>query len=112
VATVDATAGIRAAIQRYSQAFEQKDANSLRKIWPNMGDKYSGFKSSFENASSIRMRVNIESVDLDPDGATAVAKALVSLDYTPKGAKSNSRTDTAIFRLARSNGAWIIMDVR
>jgi serine/threonine protein kinase/uncharacterized protein YbaR (Trm112 family) len=112
VATVDAETGIRAAIQRYSQAFEQRDANALRRIWPNMGDKYSGFRSSFENASSIRLRVDIQSVDLEPDGATAVAKALVSLDYTPKGAKSNSRTDTAIFRLAKSNGAWIITDVR
>jgi len=112
VVTEDADAGVRAAVQRYSQAFEQRDANALREIWPNMGDKYSGFRSSFENARSIRMRVNIQGVDLDPNGATAVAKAQVSLDYTPKGAKSNSHTDTAVFHLAKSNGAWIITDVQ
>ena len=110
--TEDADAGVRAAVQRYSQAFEQRDANALREIWPNMGDKYSGFRSSFENARSIRIRVAIQGVELDSNGGTAVAKALVSLDYTPKGAKSNSRTDTAVFHLAKSNGAWIITDVQ
>jgi eukaryotic-like serine/threonine-protein kinase len=113
VVTVDEASAVRTAIQRYSQAFEQRDANALRKIWPNMGDnRYSGYRASFESASSIRMRINIEGVDLGPDGATAVVKAQVSLEYTPKGAKRNSRTDAEVFRLAKSNGAWIITDVQ
>jgi len=112
VVTEDADAGIRAAIRRYSLAFEQKDADALRKIWPNMGDKYSGYRVSFESAQSIRMRVDINKVDLSSDRATAVVTGQVSQDYTPKGSKTRTSRDAVTFHLARANGAWIIMDVQ
>ena len=112
VGTEDADAGIRAVIQRYSQAFEQKDADALRKIWPNMGKKYSGYRVSFDSALSIRMRVDIDSVNLSSDGATAVVTGQVSQDYTPKGSKTRSSRDVVTFHLARTNDAWIIADVR
>jgi eukaryotic-like serine/threonine-protein kinase len=110
---IDANAAVQAAIQRYSQAFEHKDANALRQIWPGMGDKYSGYKSAFEGANSIRMRVSVQSIDLSADGATAVARASVSQDYTPKGAKTKSATSPAVFHLTKSSsGTWIISDVQ
>jgi ketosteroid isomerase-like protein len=112
VVTEDANAGIRAVIQRYSQAFEQKDADALRKIWPNMGNKYSGYRVSFDSALSIRMRVDIGNVNLSSDGATAVITGQVSQDYTPKGSKTRSSRDVVTFHLARANGAWIIADVQ
>ncbi len=112
VVTEDADAGIRTVIQRYSQAFEQKDADALRKIWPNMGNKYSGYRVSFESALSIRMRVDIGNVNLSSDRATAVVTGQVSQDYTPKGSKTRSSRDVVTFHLARANGAWIIIDVQ
>ncbi|HEY2351597.1 MAG TPA: protein kinase [Candidatus Acidoferrum sp.] len=108
----DATAAVQAVIQRYAQAFEHRDANALRQIWPGMGDKYAGYKSAFEGARSIRMRVNVQGIDLGADGATAVARASVSQDYTPKGEKTKSVTSPAVFHLAKSNGNWIISDVQ
>jgi eukaryotic-like serine/threonine-protein kinase len=108
----DANVAVQAVIQRYAQAFERKDANALRQTWPNMGDKYARYKSSFEQANSIRMHVNIQSIDVSADGGTAVAKAAVSQDYTPKGAKTRSVTSATVFRLAKSNGTWIISDVQ
>jgi eukaryotic-like serine/threonine-protein kinase len=111
VVSEDADAGIRAAIRRYSQAFEQKDADALRKIWPNMGDKYSSYRVAFESALSIRMRVDIANVDLSSDRATAVVTGQVSQDYTPKGSKTRTSRDAVTFHLAKANGAWIIMDV-
>jgi hypothetical protein len=105
-------AGVRAAIRRYSQAFEQKDANALRKIWPSMGDKYSAYRVSFESAVSIRMRVDINNVDLSSDGATAVVTGRVFQDYTPKGSKTRTSRDAITFHLAMANGAWIITNVQ
>ncbi len=109
---VDPKPAIQAVIQRYAQAFEHKDANALRQIWPNLGDKYSGYKTAFDGANSIRMRVNVQSIDVSEDGLTAVAKALVSQDYTPKGAKTKSVSSSAIFHLTKSNGVWILSDVQ
>jgi hypothetical protein len=109
---MDSKRAVQAVIQRYAQAFEHKDANALRQIWPNLGDKYSGYKTAFDGANSIRMRVNFQSVDVSEDGLTAVAKALVSQDYTPKGAKTKSVSSNTIFHLTKSNGVWILSDVQ
>jgi eukaryotic-like serine/threonine-protein kinase len=110
--TPDSDAAVRAVVQRYAQAFERRDANALRQIWPTMGERYARYKSSFEMASSIRMSVAIDSIQISADGTTAVVTGQVSQDYTPKGAKVNSRSDRAVFHLAKSNGAWAITDVQ
>jgi DNA polymerase III gamma/tau subunit len=111
-AAPDNDAAVRAVIQRYAQAFERRDANALRQIWPSMGDRYGRYKATFEMASSIRMNVAIESVQISSDGASAVVTGQVSQDYTPKGAKVNSRSDRAVFHLAKSNGVWVITSVQ
>jgi serine/threonine protein kinase len=108
----DNDAAVRAVVQRYAQAFERRDANALRQVWPNMGERYARYKSSFELASSIRMNVAIDSVQISTDGTTAVITGRVSQEYTPKGAKMNSRNDRAVFRLAKSNGVWVITDIK
>jgi eukaryotic-like serine/threonine-protein kinase len=108
----DNDAAVRAVVQRYAQAFERRDANALRQIWPNMGERYARYKSSFELASSIRMNVAIDSVQISTDGATAIITGQVFQEYTPKGAKMNSRNDRAVFHLAKSNGVWVITDIQ
>jgi hypothetical protein len=108
----DNDAAVRTVIQRYAQAFERRDANALRQIWPSMGDRYGRYKATFEMASSIRMNVAVESVQISSDGASAVVSGQVSQDYTPKGAKVNSRSDRAVFHLAKSNGIWVITAVQ
>jgi hypothetical protein len=108
----DNDAAVRAVIQRYAQAFERRDANALRQIWPSMGDRYGRYKASFDMASSIRMNVAVDSVQISSDGASAVVAGQVSQDYTPKGAKANSRSDRAVFHLAKSNGVWVITSVQ
>jgi serine/threonine protein kinase/tetratricopeptide (TPR) repeat protein len=108
----DNDAAVRAVIQRYAQAFERRDANALRQIWPSMGNRYGRYKTTFEMASSIRMNVAVESVQISADGAGAVVTGQVSQDYTPKGAKVNSRSDRAVFHMAKSNGVWVITDVQ
>ena len=114
VVTVDNDAAVRAVIQKYVQAFDQKDADALRQIWPNMGPLYARYKRSFEGASSIREQLNIESVDLSPDGTKAVVKGQLSQLYTPKGAKTKGVVNSAAtFHLAKSNyGNWVITDVQ
>ena len=77
-----------------------------------MGGRYARYKSSFELASSIRMNVAIDSVQISTDDATATITGQVFQEYTPKGAKMNSRNDRAVFHLAKSNGVWVITDIK
>jgi eukaryotic-like serine/threonine-protein kinase len=113
VVTVDNDAAVRAVIQKYVQAFDQKDADALRQIWPNMGPLYARLKRAFEGASSIREQLDIESVDLSPDGTKAVVKGQITQDFTPKGDKTKRVKNATVFHLAKSNsGTWVITDVQ
>jgi len=105
-------AAIRAVIQRYGQAFEQRDAGALRQVWPSMGSRYARYQATFEAASSIQMKIDIERIELSADGATAVATGQISQDFTPKGGKSKRIKNATSFHLANVNGSWLIMDVQ
>jgi serine/threonine-protein kinase len=103
---------VRAVIQRYARAFEKKDADTLTKIWPTIGTKYATYKSTFEAASSIRMRMNIQSVDVKPDGTNAIVEARVSEDYTAKDASAAKNSNHAVtFELDNVEGDWLITDI-
>ena len=113
-APANADADVRVAVQRYAEAFNHRDVDALRQVWPTMGPLYARLKVSFESASSIREQVDIQSVDLSTDGTNAVVKGQVSQLYTPKGAKTKGVVKSAsTFHLAKSNsGTWVITDVQ
>jgi eukaryotic-like serine/threonine-protein kinase len=111
-AAVNRENSVRTAIQLYSHAFDQRDADALLQIWPNAGPRYEGFKMWFEKASSVRMHVEVESVQFGPDGTTAVGKAQVSRDYTPIDSRTTRFTDAQVFQLSKVSGAWLITDVQ
>src|SRR5581483_7335577 len=99
---------IKAVLQRYAEAFEQRDPDALRRIWPSLGKRYSGYKRSFDMASSIRLRVEPGEVTIAPDGSRATAEAVVTQDYTPKGQKTLSNKTRSLFQFSKANGNWVI----
>jgi hypothetical protein len=113
VAPVDNEAAVRAVIQRYVQAFDQRNADALRQVWPSIGPLYARYKRAFDGASSIQEQMDIESVDFNADGTQAVVKGQMSQDYTPKGDKTKRVKNASIFHLAKLNsGTWVITDVQ
>jgi serine/threonine protein kinase len=108
----DPAPAIRSVIQRYALAFDQRDADGLRQIWPSMGKRYAGYKNSFGSAASIHMEISISTIDVAADGATATVTSTAVQQYTPKGGKTASLKDTWVFQLALKNGAWLITDVQ
>jgi ketosteroid isomerase-like protein len=110
---VDNDAAVRAVIQKYVQAFDQKDADALRQVWPSIGPLYARYKRAFEGASSIREQLDIESVNLNADGTQAIVKGQMSQDYTPKGDKTKRVKNATVFHLAKlKSGTWVITDVQ
>jgi ketosteroid isomerase-like protein len=103
---------VRSVIQRYIDAFEHRDADALQQVWPKMGDRYSKFKTSFATASSIRMKLDSEQIDIAAGGDTAVATTVIAQDYTAKGQSTRSIRDRTVFKLSKSNGTWRIDDVQ
>jgi hypothetical protein len=106
-------ASVRAVIQRYQQAFEQRDADALRQIWPSMGDRYKKYKQNFGAASSIQIQLTIVDVKMGADGVSATVVATQAQEYSPKGGgKAMSSKDQAIFNLVKTNGTWVITQIR
>jgi len=108
----DNDAAIRSVIHRYEQAFDQRDANALRQVWPGMGSRYARYQSTFAAASSIVMKVDIDHIEVSSDGTTAVASGQFSQDFTPKGGKSKRVNNSTSFRLSNANGSWVISDIQ
>ena len=109
---VDDDGNVRAVIQRYAQAFNQRDADALLQVWPTMGTRYAPIKSAFEKASSIQVQIDIDSIEFSSDSAKAVVKGQMSQDYTLKGYKVRRSKDATVFYLAKSKGTWLITDVK
>ena len=109
----DEVPSVRAAIQRYMDAFDRRDADALRQAWPTMSDQfYASLKSSFAGASAIQIGVANEKIDLGADGTTAVVNADFTQNYTPKGEKTLVKKDHTVFHLVKSNGNWVIRDLQ
>jgi outer membrane protein assembly factor BamD (BamD/ComL family)/ketosteroid isomerase-like protein len=106
-------ADIRATIQRYANAFNNRDADALRSVWPTLGPRYGKYKDSFRMARSIQEQVTIDSVEISADGTKATVRGQSSLDYTSKsGPSPHTVTSKAVFQLAKSAAGWTITDVQ
>ena len=103
---------VRAAIQRYAQAFSQRDADALRQVWPNMGPLYARYKTLFQRVNSISMSVDVEKIQFGADGTTAIVNAQEFQESKMNGYKSGRKQTPRTFQLTRSNGAWVITDIQ
>jgi ketosteroid isomerase-like protein len=110
--TPDNNAAIRSVIHRYEQAFDQRDANALRQVWPGMGNRYARYQATFAAASAIVMKVQIDRIEVSADGTTAMASGQFSQEFTPKGGKAKQISNATSFRLSNVNGSWVISDVQ
>jgi hypothetical protein len=109
----DEAPAVIAAVQRYADAFDQRDVDALRRVWPTMTPAdYGKFKISFAGFSGIQLQVSNEKVELGSDGATAIVNADITRSYTPKGEKPLVSRDHSVFHLVKSKGAWVIKDLQ
>ena len=111
VSKASAEADIRALIQKYDDAYNQRNADALRSIWPTIGSRYNKLKAVFAAASSIREQVSIESIEITPDGTKAVVKGRSSQVFTEKGQSRESK-GMMNFRLVKLGGVWTINDIQ
>ena len=106
----DRDRAVRAAMQLYVSAFEQRNVEALRQVWPSIGSQYESFKLWFRDASSIRMQLQIDSIKFDADG-TATVKVRASRDYTGADSQVTRLREPESFQLSQLNGSWVITDV-
>jgi eukaryotic-like serine/threonine-protein kinase len=106
-------AAIRDVVQRFFQAFDQRNPDELRQVWPSIPQKtYDRYKGSFENMSAIAIQIVSESVKISPDGATAIVSVQTQEAETPRSDKKPQRFSPSwTIQLTKRNGIWVITDV-
>jgi hypothetical protein len=109
-------AAVREVIKRYEQAFERRNVDALREIWPGIDKKrYDKYKDTFGSDITLHVQVLIEvrnmRVEISPDGQRAIITALRFQKTTTKD-QTMSRQDKTVFQLGKTNGIWVISDVQ
>jgi serine/threonine protein kinase len=105
---------IRGVVQSYFNAFQQRNADGLKQLWPTMPQKmYDAYKGSFVQLSSATITPVSWDVKRSPDGATATVSVQSELVEVPKNGSKETRTAAPwAFQLVKRNGAWSLTDVR
>jgi hypothetical protein len=104
---------IRAAVQNYFNAFQQKNADGLKQVWPTMPHKtYEKYKNAFGLLSSMTITVLNEEVKRSSDGSTARVSVQSEQYEVPKDDKKpETRSTSWTFQLSKKGGVWRITDV-
>jgi serine/threonine-protein kinase len=110
--SVDESAAVGNVIKKYEQAFDDKNVDELRQIWPDIGQKYADYKKAFENAQAQHVEVVNQTVKISDNGEQATVTGSLINSYTPKGSKMMKRTDRVQFELIKQNGTWVIRNVQ
>jgi len=110
-------AAIREVINRYEQAFQQRNIDALRAIWPGIDRRrYDKLKNTFDRDIALHVQVQMEvrsmRVEISPDGQRATIAALLFQQHTPEGGAPKSREDQTVFHLSKANGIWVISRVQ
>jgi eukaryotic-like serine/threonine-protein kinase len=109
--TSDRERAVRTAMQLYANAFERRDVDALRQVWPSIGSQYESFKLWFQGVKSIRMQVPIGSIQFDSEGTTATIKTLVTREETSVDSQTKRIREPETFQLSKLDGSWVITDV-
>lgn len=106
-------AAVRSAIQAFFQAFQQRDPDTLKQVWPSMPkQRYERYKSSFGNVDTISIQILSQEVKISPDGGSATVTVQSEEQETPKGEKKPRVFKPSwTFHLVQKDGAWRITDV-
>ena len=99
-------------LQRFSQAFDHKDADQLSSVWPGLQkQELKKIKDSFRDADSIHMELK-PAGEPRIDGERATVTCLRSLLYVFKGGIQKSQQSTVTIELAKQSGSWVIQSVQ
>jgi AAA-like domain/PEGA domain len=99
-------------LQRFGQAFENKDIDQLTAVWPSLTkQEQNKVRNSFRDAKAIRMHLQpAKGIHIDGDRATV--RCLRTSQYTfPGGVEKSESTDVTV-QLQKQAGTWVIQSVQ
>jgi ketosteroid isomerase-like protein len=100
---------IHAALNSYQQAFENKNIDQLRRVWPSIPKQEADRnQQSFHAASQIRMSLPDKSIRITGD--TALVECAQTIQIVAGGNKQTV-ANTAAFSMQKQSGVWVIVRI-
>ena len=94
----------------YGRAIESKDLALFRAVKPNLSrEEERRLQDGFRAVSSQRVRLTLNTVEIQGQDATVVAQRSDTIDA---GGRRQTVDSRQTFRLTRTPGGWIITDIR
>jgi hypothetical protein len=106
----DDEAAIRRVIATYGRAIESKDLSLFRSIKPNLSsEEERRLRDGFRAVSSQQVNLTILTIDRRGQEATVVVRRR---DTIQPGGRPQTAESQQTIRLARTTGAWVILEIR
>jgi hypothetical protein len=106
----DEEAAIRRVIATYGRAIESKDLSLFRSIKPNLSsEEERRLRDGFRAVSSQQVNLTILTIDRRGQEATVVVRRR---DTIQPGGRPQTAESQQTIRLARTAGAWVILEIR
>jgi hypothetical protein len=96
---------VRETMQEYSAAYENLDAERVKKIQPAMD--LETLKRTFRDMRELKVTIDTIKV-LSTDGTVTRVSARVTQVLTPRAGTKQTSTVTRVFRLKKQDAAWVI----
>jgi hypothetical protein len=90
------------AVSRYRQAFEARDLQALKAVWPGLSrDEQNSFQNFFRIARTVQLRLTqVGEPEITPGGATARYRRLVNASDERRALPAQEQTIKITFRKA------------
>jgi len=102
-------AAVMATLREYAAAQESLSVDAVRRVYPTINAE--ALARSFRALSSQQVEI-VGDDQITIDGTNAIVRCLVRQAFTPKVGQRRVETQTAVFRLQKTGGRWIIVERR
>jgi serine/threonine protein kinase len=104
--------GIKAAINRYKEAYQSESLDDMKRVWPGISkDQQKSLKDTFNMFNAIRLEMPCREEDLHITGDEASVDCRAAFTYTMHGQKQPLQTATMHIGLRKEAGTWTIASV-
>ncbi len=104
---------IKAALNRYKEAYEGESLDDLKKAYPTIGkDQQKNAKAVFDQFNAIRLTLTCRDEDIHIQGNTATVTCTQSAVFTQKGKKQPVPPAQTTFTLQKQDSGWVVANVQ
>src|SRR5262249_14943879 len=101
---------IQNVIDRYRTAYEARNLNGIRAVFPNIGGtEGTATATNIRQAKTIQLRIAMAGTQISGDTATATVQWQMSVTIDKE--RFDSEQTSVRFRLGKTNGVWSIQDI-